>query len=124
MTIKVYDLMVRDVFEAGVDDPVSQVRDLMTQRKIHAVPVVGHDHEIAGIVTSTDLVPGLDPDTPVSEVMTAAVHTVSPNGDARDAARMMLEHRIHHLVVTHKKRTVGIISSYDLLRVVAEPESI
>ena len=124
MTITVYDLMVRDVFEAGVDDPVSQVRDLMTQRKIHAVPVVGHDNEPAGIVTSTDLVFGLDPDTPVSEVMTAAVCTVSPHADVREAARMMLEHRIHHLVVTHEKKIVGILSSYDLLRVVAEPGSI
>ena len=124
MKVQVYDLMARDVFVALADDSVAQVRDLMAQRKIHAVPVVGPDKEPAGIVTSTDLVLELDPDTPVSEVMTAAVYTVSPNADVRDAARLMLEHRIHHLVVTHKKKTVGILSSYDLLRVVAEPKSI
>ena len=124
MNVQVYDLMARDVFVARVDDPVVRVRDLMARQKIHAMPVVGHDNEPAGIVTSTDLVLELDPDKPVSEVMTAAVYTVSPHADARDAARMMLEHRIHHLVVTHEKKTVGILSSYDLLRVVAEPESI
>ena len=124
MKVQVYDLMARDVFVARADDPVAQVRDLMAERKIHAVPVVGHDNEPAGIVTSTDLVLELDPDTPVSEVMTATVYAVPPHAAVRDAARMMLEHRIHHLVVTHKKKIVGILSSYDLLRVVAEPESI
>ena len=123
MKVQVYDLMARDVFVARADDPVAQVRDLMAQQKILAVPVVGHDNEPAGIVTSTDLVLELDPDTPVSTVMTAAVYTVSPHADARDAARMMLEHRIHHLVVTHEKEIVGILSSFDLLRVVAEPDS-
>ncbi len=123
MKTQVYDLMARDLFVARADDSVAQVRDLMAQRKILAVPVVGHDNEPAGIVTSTDLVLELDPDAPVSEVMTAAVHTVSPHADVHDAARMMLDHRIHHLVVTHEGTTVGILSSYDLLRVVAESES-
>ena len=90
MKVQVYDLMVRDVLVASADDPVAHVRDLMAQRKVLAIPVAGHDNEPAGIVTSTDLVLELDPDTSVSEVMTSAVCTVSPHADISEASRMML----------------------------------
>jgi CBS domain-containing protein len=34
------------------------------------------------------------------------------------AARIMRKHKIHHVVVTHEKKVVGIISSFDLLRLI------
>jgi CBS domain-containing protein len=36
------------------------------------------------------------------------------------AARLMREHRIHHLVVVDGGRAVGIVSSYDFLSLVEE----
>ena len=38
--------------------------------------------------------------------------------DVSAAARVMRKHRIHHVVVTHEKSVVGIISSLDLLKLV------
>ena len=37
-----------------------------------------------------------------------------------EAARLMVDHHIHWLVVTQGKEPVGIITSPDLLKVVAE----
>jgi CBS domain-containing protein len=37
-----------------------------------------------------------------------------------EAARIMIAHHIHRLVVTHGREPVGIITSMDLLRVIAE----
>lgn len=36
-----------------------------------------------------------------------------------EAARLMLDHHIHRLVVTQGKEPVGIITSLDLLKVIA-----
>ena len=56
----------------------------------------------------------------VREVMTPAIHQVPATASVVEAARIMLEHRIHRLVVTERKEPVGIITSMDLLRIVAE----
>ena len=51
----------------------------------------------------------------VGEVMTSGVITVSPERDARDAARIMIEHKIGALPVLDGWRLVGIITETDLL---------
>jgi CBS domain-containing protein len=55
----------------------------------------------------------------VGDVMTPVVHQVPATAAVADAARIMIEHHIHRLVVTEGKEPVGIITSMDLLRVVA-----
>ena len=56
----------------------------------------------------------------VRDVMTPVVHHVSANAPIAEAARIMVEQHIHRLVVTQTREPVGIITSMDLLRVVAE----
>jgi predicted transcriptional regulator len=55
----------------------------------------------------------------VRDVMTPAVHQVPATALVREAARIMVEHHIHRLIVTRGKEPVGIITSIDLLRVLA-----
>jgi CBS domain-containing protein len=52
--------------------------------------------------------------------MTPVVHQVTATAPVAEAARLMVEHHIHRLVVTQAREPVGIITSMDLLRVVAE----
>ena len=56
----------------------------------------------------------------VRDVMTPVVHHVPASASVAEAARIMVEHHIHRLVVTQGREPVGIITSMDLLRVVAE----
>lgn len=56
----------------------------------------------------------------VRDVMTPVVHQVPATAAVAEAARMMVEHHIHRLVVTQGREPVGILTSMDLLRVVAE----
>jgi CBS domain-containing protein len=55
----------------------------------------------------------------VRDVMTPVVHQVPASASVAEAARIMVDHHIHRLVVTQGKEPVGIISSMDLLRVIA-----
>jgi acetoin utilization protein AcuB len=56
----------------------------------------------------------------VDQIMTKAVITITPRHNARDAARLMLEHKIGGLPVVDGKRLVGIITETDLVRAFAE----
>ena len=55
----------------------------------------------------------------VRDVMTPVVHHVSASAPVAEAARIMVEHHIHRLVVTQAREPVGIITSMDVLRAVA-----
>jgi len=52
----------------------------------------------------------------VESVMTTSLVTVSPRQDTREAARLMLDHKIGALPVVDGGQLVGIITETDLLR--------
>jgi predicted transcriptional regulator len=56
----------------------------------------------------------------VRDVMTPVVYQVPVTASAAEAARLMVEQHIHRLVVTEGKEPVGIITSLDLLKIIAE----
>jgi CBS domain-containing protein len=120
MNVKISDLMIERVITAQPHHTVEHVRGMMERNRISAVPVVGPDGEAVGIVTSTDLVANPRDDTPIGRVMTERVHSVPAYNDVHVAARVMRNHKIHHVVVTHEKQVVGIISSFDLLKLVED----
>lgn len=58
--------------------------------------------------------------TTVRDVMTPVIHQVPATATVAEAARVMIREHIHRLVVTQGREPVGIITSMDLLRVVAD----
>ena len=56
----------------------------------------------------------------VRDVMTPAIHQVSVTASVAEVARIMVEEHIHRLVVTQGKEPVGIITSMDLLKMIAD----
>jgi predicted transcriptional regulator len=56
----------------------------------------------------------------VRDVMTPTVHQVPVTASVAEAARIMVDQHIHRLVVTQGKEPVGIITSLDLLKMLAE----
>lgn len=69
-----------------------------------------------------DLTPRSAEERPVTvrDVMTPVVHQVPVTATVAEAARIMIDQHIHRLVVTQGKDPVGIITSMDLLKMVAE----
>ena len=78
------------------------------------------DGELKGIISSHDLVDSHNEHTPVSQIMVRDVYTIPQYNDVHQAARLMRNHRIHHVVVTHEQKVVGILSSFDLLALVED----
>jgi CBS domain-containing protein len=119
-TQKVGDLMAR---RPVVVDPSASVRaaaQKMRDAKVSSLGVV-QDGQFVGIVTTRDmtnkvLAGGLDPDTPVSEVMTPDPITLRPDSLGSDILHIMLERRIGHLPVVEDGRLIGMITQTDITR--------
>ncbi len=56
----------------------------------------------------------------VSDLMTESAITVAPDASLDDVARALVAHHIHRVLVTDEGTLVGVVSSLDLVRLVAE----
>jgi len=54
------------------------------------------------------------------DVMTAQVLTVPSDATLQQVARVMVDKQVHRLLVEDHRRTVGIVSTMDLLRAAAK----
>jgi acetoin utilization protein AcuB len=142
--MRVNDLMSRIVISTPGTTPVLEARALMQKERIRHLLVVD-EGRLQGIVTDRDIRLNLaSPATSLSvwelnhllarltvaKVMTHGVMVIDPERDAREAARIMVDHKIGALPVLDGERLVGIITETDVLRAfvgssetVAEPGS-
>ena len=111
--------------------PVLDARHLMVEHRIRYLMVRGDGGELLGIVTDRDIRLNLPSQATslsvwemnylltrltVEKVMTTSVIAVGPDRSARDAAELMLDHRIGALPVMDGGRLIGIVTETDLLR--------
>lgn len=120
MNVKIADLMVANVLTVQPHHSVEHIRGILKKNRLNTLPVVDSDGGVVGIVSSADLVGGLKSGTPISKIMTTRVYSVPQYDDVHIAARVMRNHKIHHVVVTHEQKVVGILSSFDLIKLVED----
>lgn len=118
MNVKVEDLMAKSVVTAEPHQSIEHVRTMLEKNNISAVPVVDSDNHPVGIISATDLAQDLKAGAPISSIMTDKVYTVPKYDDVSIAARVMRNHKIHRVVVTHEQKVVGVLSAFDLLKLV------
>lgn len=56
----------------------------------------------------------------VAELMTRSLHTVSADDSVQEAARSMLDSRVHRLLVVEDDHLLGVISTTDVMEAVAK----
>jgi acetoin utilization protein AcuB len=128
--MRVNNLMSRIVISTPGTTPVLEARALMQKERIRHLLVVD-DGRLQGIVTDRDIRLNMaSPATSLSvwelnhllarltvdQVMTRSVIVIDPDRDAREAARLMLDHKIGALPVLEGEHLLGIITESDLLR--------
>jgi CBS domain-containing protein len=118
MAVKIKDLMTRDVTTAQPHQTVGHIKQKMASRSVNSIPVVSTEHAAVGVVSASDLLSAKKEGTPISRIMAEKVYTIPEYEDVSVAARMMNNHKIHHLIVTCEQKVVGIISSFDLLKLI------
>ncbi|MFZ1468697.1 MAG: DUF294 nucleotidyltransferase-like domain-containing protein [Paracoccaceae bacterium] len=119
-TRKVGDLIARPPVSVPPETAVRQAAQVMRDAHVSCVAVTVGDR-LVGIVTARDfthkvLAEGLDPATPVSQLMAKDPLVLTPDNLGSDILHMMLEHRIGHLPVVDNGHLVGMITQTDLTR--------
>ena len=130
----VREYMSKSLVTVRDDAPLAEVQDLLEQREISAAPVVDAAGQLVGIVSSSDLLRVarvevsltgfgqsiLFPSPPklAREVMRKDVVTIDEDEPLRDAARAMIRHHIHRVVVSRNGAPVAILSTRDAMRAV------
>lgn len=121
LTTPVLDLVTRKPVSTTGGVSIRGAAQAMAQERVSSIVVVDR-HGLLGILTDRDLrirviAAGLDPERPVSEVMTPAPVTLRENAAAFEALLEMVTRHVHHLpIVTSSGRLVGVITSTDLMR--------
>jgi CBS domain-containing protein len=115
------------VWSIEPEEPVLEAIQLMADKHIGALPVMRGD-ELIGIVSERDyarkviLLGRSSSDTPVWQIMSSPVTTVSPDDAVHRCMEIMTEQRIRHLPVVEKGKIIGIISIGDLVKAVIEEQ--
>ena len=132
--MNVRELMTTKLITTGLETPVLEARRLMNDQRIRHL-LVTEGPKLLGIVTDRDIRLHLpSPATSLSvweinyliarmsveSVMTKSPIIVSPRQDTREAAVLMLDHKIGALPVVDGGNLVGIITETDLLRAFIE----
>lgn len=107
--------------------PVLEVIRLMAEHHIGSVLVV-RGHELVGIATERDYARKVilqgrsSAETPVGQIMSSPVVTVSPLDTVNGCMQLMTNRRIRHLPVLDEGRLVGMVSIGDLVKAVIEDQ--
>jgi CBS domain-containing protein len=130
---------------------IQEVLQLFLERHITGAPVVDEDGRLLGVISQTDLLRHqrsgaalanppksyyeetdgevlvhhlqLDPSATkrAEDIMTPAAFMVEDTAPVTAVAEIMLREQVHRLIVTRGGKLAGIVTSMDLLRVLAEP---
>jgi len=120
-------LLSRDPVTIDSNASVLQAAQLMTEQNVSSLLILHQGQEthlngtLAGIITDKDIrarlvAPGLDSDTPVSGIMSAAPTTIDQHQYVFEAMTLMLRHNLHHLPVLKQRQPVGIVAISDIIR--------
>ena len=110
------EIMSSPVVVTKESTKLKYTRELISRKSINAVPVLKEDGEIAGILSSSDLAKAHGENMTVGDIMTEKVHLILKNNRVQDAAKTMIKHSVHHLVVMEDRDVIGMVSSLDIMK--------
>ncbi|MGA2495605.1 MAG: CBS domain-containing protein [Roseiarcus sp.] len=140
------DLMTTAIVSVAIGTSVRDVARLLLEKRISAVPVLGADQKLLGMVSEGDLVGRNDVDRvarrdwwltllvdgqpaaeslealvsrPVEQVMRAPVMTIEAQAPLHEIAEMFCVYDVKRLPVMRGGRIAGIVSRSDLVRAMA-----
>ena len=123
--MKVRDIMARKVITLHRDKLVCEAEALLCAKKISGAPVVDDNGCVVGMVSLTDL-NGFETTEDDSfyarvwEIASPKVISIEPSAMISEAARKMMDNRIHRLLVVEDGETVGMLSTFDFIRLHAD----
>ena len=110
------------VVTVGPDQTVTSVIKVLSDNRIGAVPVIGDDGHIMGIISERDIIRAISEYAddalrlPAARLMTREVQTCSSDDQLVDLMEVMTRQRIRHLPVVRNGALHGIVSIGDVVK--------
>ncbi|MEQ8489581.1 MAG: CBS domain-containing protein [Marinovum algicola] len=127
--MQVHEIMSSNPTCCGPETSIQDAAKLMDEKSVGSLPVVNDVGEPVGMVTDRDIccgavAQGKPTDTPVSDVMSADVLTVSPDEDVESCCSKMEEKQVRRSVVQDESgKCCGIVAQADVARQASGPET-
>jgi CBS domain-containing protein len=108
------------IFSIAPDAMVYDAIQLMADKNVGALLVM-KDDKLLGVISERDytrkviLKGKVSKQTPVEEIMTSPVITVTPNHTVDECMRIVSEKRVRHLPVLEGDKVVGVVSVGNLV---------
>lgn len=141
-SVKVSEVMTREVATVSPETPLKTVAEIMSGRRVSGLPVIDLQGKVVGIISDKDFLSHMGDGTartfmdvvseclrgggcvaaPVraknaEDIMNSPAITVGEDTSVMDAARILVEKSINRLpVVDENGRLVGIVSRADVVR--------
>ncbi|HEU4532747.1 MAG TPA: CBS domain-containing protein [Polyangiaceae bacterium] len=118
------DFATPNPFTVSPDDPPHEVARRLDALGVSAALVALPDGRLCGVVSTTDLLRalptrspgGAEPARAVRDLMRSPVVAVGAGAPVREAAALMVRHRIHRVVVAEGGRGAAVLTTHDLMR--------
>ena len=135
--LRLKDIMTTDIAVATPDATLSEAVAILADNHVGGVPVV-RGEKVLGVFSAADVLAylaDLNAGPPsdslrhrrtsleqvtVSELMTRELKSLAPNCTVEQAADFMRENQIHRVLVMDGSRLVGIVTTTDVAKAVAE----
>lgn len=138
--MKAESVMTSPVIALQPSMSVKQAGRVLVGHAISSAPVLDSDARLVGMLTEADILALQTAEDPrdqisrddsadghvpltVAEIMSADVLAVSPDTDAGEIARLMLDRHLRCLPVVAADTVVGVVSRRDLLRALVRPDA-
>src|SRR5919202_1561678 len=118
ISMKVGEIMTRDVISVAEDTPVREVARMLDTHRISGVPVCDRAGHMVGVISEFDLIAKPEARS-AGEAMTRDVISVMEDTDADEVRYLLVHRRIKRVPVLRGQRLVGIVSRADLVREIA-----
>ena len=120
------DFMRRGVVTCGVGTTVDEIARIMLDNDVSSLVVIDERLNACGIISKTDLIGFYGKNLSVitaEDIMSPKILTVSPGTLVYEAVQIMMEHRVHQLVIVTQagahRRPVAIFTSGDAVALMA-----
>ena len=127
----VSELMQTDLQVIAPDAAVNEAAVTLAEAHVSGLPVVDRRGHLVGVISSTDILASeeevegeagrvaLFEETLVRDLMTPRPVTVAPTATVKEAAQLLLYADVHRVFVMEGDRLVGVLSTTDIVRAVA-----
>jgi len=115
------DIMTPDIVTIPRDKLVCEVEGIFVSRDISAAPLVDELGDTTEFITKSDInrfhFTDGDPDyTQAWEIANPNVITIDASASIEEAAGLMVDKHMHHLLVVDEDGVAGLLSSFDFIK--------